>query len=226
MQTPAERCLIEKIIESLPQPEKKLSTVLNIGAGQSVVIERAFAKEVENLVCDRVDIESHHVNHPCVRNEYKASIESMPNVPSNTYDVAFANYVLEHVPKIDSAAKEIHRVLKDEGIFVASIPNPNAPEFFVSRITPKWFHQLIKGEGKGKEAFETHYAYKNVRTLNKIFESTGFEIIEVKYFSFIRGYLYRFPLLNTLSKIYDAILNFLKIKSLMGHVCVVYRKRI
>lgn len=225
MQTPAERCLIKEVINVLPRfDRKKLSTILNIGAGKSTVIENAISQEVPKFICDRVDIESHRVKHPSVRNEYQASVESMPRVPSNTYSAAFANYVLEHVPEIDRAAKEIHRVLKDDGQFIASIPNPRAPEFFISRVTPKWFHQRVKGKGKGKEAFKTYYAYKNIRTLNKIFKRAGFKTVNVKYFSFVRGYLYRFPILNTLSRIYDAILNTLRIKPLMGHVCLVYRK--
>ncbi len=225
MQTPAEQCLIQKAIESLPRSGgKKLSTVLNIGAGRSTVIEQAIAKEVPNFICDRVDVELHRVRHPNIRNEYVASVESMPDVPSDAYDVAFANYVLEHVPKIDDAAREIHRTLKGGGRFIASIPNPGAPEFWISRITPKSFHQIIKGKGKGKEAFETFYAYKNIRGLNRIFERAGFDIVNVKRFSFVRGYLYRFPILNTLSRMYDGILNALRIKPMMGHACVVYEK--
>jgi ubiquinone/menaquinone biosynthesis C-methylase UbiE len=225
MQTPAERCLIQNAINALPRSRgKKLSTVLNIGAGRSTVIEQAIAKQVPEFICDRVDIESHHVRHPMIRDEYTASVESMAKVPSDAYDAAFANYVLEHVLNIDDAAQEIHRVLKRGGRFIASIPNPGAPEFWISRITPKSFHQAVKGKGKGKEAFETYYAYKNIRGLNRIFERAGFKTVTVKRFSFVRGYLYRFPILNTLSRIYDGILNTLHLYPLMGHVCAVYQK--
>jgi ubiquinone/menaquinone biosynthesis C-methylase UbiE len=225
MQTPAERCLIQNVIASLPSSDgKKLSTALNIGAGKSLVIERAVAESVPRFVCDRVDVESHHVRHSNVRDEYTASVESMAGVPSNAYDAAFANYVLEHVPDIGKAAKEIHRVLKKDGRFIASVPNPQAPEFFISRITPKWFHQLVKGKGEGKEAFETAYAYKNIRTLNRMFERAGFKTVAVRRSSFVLGYLYRFPVLRAIGRIYDAIVNALRLTPLMGHACVTYRK--
>jgi ubiquinone/menaquinone biosynthesis C-methylase UbiE len=225
MQTPAERCLIENVIASLPFSNgKKLSTALNIGAGRSLVIERAITEKVRALIYDRVDAKLHRVRHPNVRRQYEASVESMNMVPSNAYNAAFANYVLEHVPDIDKAAKEIYRVLKKDGCFIASVPNPQAPEFLISRITPKWFHQLVKGKGEGKEAFETIYAYKNIRTLNRMFEHAGFETVAVKRYSFVLGYLYRFPVLHTLGRIYDAIVNALHLIPLMGHACVTYRK--
>lgn len=224
MQTPAERCLIAKIVNVLNELGGRQVTMLNVGAGRSTVIEHSVARQAQNFVCDRVDVMNQHVNHPNVRHEYVSMVEHMPVIASHAYDLAFANYVLEHVSDIQDAAHEIHRVLKRDGRFIATVPNPRAPEFLVARMTPLWFHQLIRGQGKGSEAFETYYAYRSIHALNHVFKQSGFLLVDLKRYAFIHGYLHKFPILRTVSRAYDAVVNALRLTPLMGHVCVSYKK--
>ncbi len=44
--------------------------------------------------------------------------------PDATFDHVFCIEVLEHVPAPFTALREIHRVLKDPGVLVVSVPNP------------------------------------------------------------------------------------------------------
>ncbi|MBD3251265.1 methyltransferase domain-containing protein [Candidatus Uhrbacteria bacterium] len=226
MQTPAERCLIQNVIASLPfsKRNKMLSTLLNVGAGRSTILETAIATAVPRFTCDRIDVEQHRIKHPNVRNMYHASVESMPAVPSKTYDVVFSNYVFEHVPDVEAAIQEIARVLKQDGTCILTIPNPNAPEFFISKWTPHHFHQWVKGSGEGQEAFPTFYAYRSIRNLTRLFEAHGFILKSDQRFAFVYGYLYRFPILNVIGKAYDGLLSLLRLKPLMGHVCLTYQK--
>jgi len=223
MQTPAERQLITELKEIVSHnPEARL---LNIGAAKSLVIEQALYEDGRQpFHCDRLDIENSQVTHPVVENCYQASVEAMTDVRSGFYDAAFANYVLEHVANLSAAVLEISRILKPGGLFVLSTPNPAAPEFKLSHHTPLWFHQLIKGEGDGKRAYETVYAYKNIADLIKIFEAHGFHCLRIMRISFTEGYLYRFPVINVLSRIYDKVVTKLKINFLMGNVCLVFQK--
>ena len=198
---------------------------MNIGAGRSVIIEEAVAKEAPSFVCDRVDVESHPVSHPSVRRALVASVESMEGVSSSAYDVAFANYVLEHVADLAAAAKEIRRVLKPGGAFVMTVPNPQAPEFVVSRHTKTETHQRVKGTGAGREAFETHYAYKSIEDLKRTFEANGFSTVHVETYAFTEGYLHRFPVLATLSRWYDRAVGALRVERLKGQACLEFMKR-
>jgi SAM-dependent methyltransferase len=225
MQTPAERHLIGKILAFLVNGKfDGTPLLLNIGAAKSLVIEKALFKDYPDFICDRIDVQNCEVVHPVVGNSFVASVESMPMLASDRYDACFSNFVFEHVEHIDDAAQEVSRILRPGGTFVFSIPNPKAPEFFLSRYTPLWFHQLIKGKGEGMDAYETHYAFNGPRELISLFEKNGFALEGLKFFPFTYGYLYRFPILATLSKLYDRLIEKSGNDDLMGNVCVTLRK--
>jgi SAM-dependent methyltransferase len=226
MQTPAEVFLIEQTIiflRNMPIASRP-ARIINIGAGKSFVIEDSVAAASDYFIADRTDIYECNMDNPRAGRRFICSADKMPEVPTENYDLAFSNYVLEHVKNLPEAAKEIYRVIKPGGIFVVSTPNPQAPEFFISRHTPLFFHQLIKGKGKFSEAYETFYAYKNIAELVKIFNSAGFKAREVKFYPFTIGYLYRFPIASIASRLYDKLISLLGIKALMGQVGIVFEK--
>lgn len=223
VQTPAEKHLVDQIAETLkakaddsfPPPR-----ILNIGAGSSLAIENQLTQAGTRYICDRVDVENCAVDHPAVDRCWQCSVESMPAVPSDLYVAAFANFVLEHVRDITSAAAEIHRVLAPSGRFIASIPNPSSPLGVIAKGTPLWFHRLIRRA----EAWETIYAFKSVRELCGVFESAGFHTAEVKHDPFVQCYLGTVPVLNLVARGYDNTVAALGIKTLMTHVCLVFDK--
>lgn len=227
MQTPAEKYLIKKVAEihkSKSEYHKNIK-MLNIGAGKGIVLEKSINNEFgAKFVCDRMDVIDCTAHYPVIGKCYLASAESMPEIKSSEYDIAFANYVFEHVADLKASASEIDRILKSGGHFIVSLPNPSAPEFILSKYTPTKFHQIIKGEGEGMHAHETHYAYKNIADFVAVFERY-FSVVEIKYWSNTLGYLYRFPILKTMSRLYDKIVNYLNIKLLMGNVCIVFKKK-
>lgn len=225
MQTPAEKYLIQKVAQILENNTKDaFSRILNIGAGKSIILENNIASLTNNsFICDRMDIVDCFAKHSTIDKCFTTSIETMPSIKSNQYDIAFANYVFEHVANLNKAAAEIARVLKPSGYIIISLPNLSAPEFILSKYTPTKFHQFIKGGGKGAHAHETKYAYKNTKDFILIFEKY-FSIIEIRYWSNTFGYLYRFPIINIFSKIYDKLVNYFNIKILMGNICIVFKK--
>lgn len=64
---------------------------------------------------------------------HTAKADSIPEFEA-TFDFAFANSVLEHVPNLSDCVREISRVLKPGGLFAATVPAPS-------------FHQCLKGPG-------------------------------------------------------------------------------
>lgn len=223
MQTPAEKHLIRSLSDLLLKFGEKAGHIpvfLNVGAGNSMVIEKALSKTGVTFLCDRVEIENVSVSGDNLRNSYQCSVESMAAVRSGEYDAVFANYMLEHVRYPDKAAAEICRVLKPGGIFVTSIPNPASPEIMIARFTPLWFHKLITGT----DAWETHYAFRSINGLSKIFQEQGMLTSAVFYQSCFESYMERFIFLRELAMLYDAFLNRIKIKGLMNNVCMVFKK--
>lgn len=224
MQTPGEKYLINFLIKKIKELGEK-PNIINIGANTSLVIEKELEAAGCNFSEDRVDILDSKVEYNKLNNSYVCSVEDMKTIGANIYDIAFANFVLEHVLDLESSAREINRILKEKASFVASIPNPQAPEFIISRFTPHWFHQWVRGEGEGHEAHETKYSYKSIREFINIFEKNGFKLVKESFTPFTYGYLYRFTLLNIFSKIYDYLVLKLGVKRFMGNVCLVFEKK-
>ena len=203
------------------QTEENTPRVLNIGAGQSLSIEQQLRQLGCRYTCDRVDIEKCRVDFATVNNCWQCSVEDMSPLASDHYQVAFANYVLEHVKDLKNASCEIHRVLAPHGLFATTIPNVLAPEVWIARHTPLWFHKRIR---KG-HAWETQYSYANISDLLGHFTRLGFVVQKEEYWPHIKGYLHRYPIANTLGQLYDQIIDLIGTKRLMGHVCIVLEKQ-
>ncbi len=226
MQTPAERSLISHLAQVITSKKDSsmITQMINLGASKSVVIESYLLEQGLQFVCDRLDVEDCEIQAPYVEHCYQASLSDMNEVSSDHYDLAFSNYVLEHVTDLAGCASEIHRILKTKGKYVVSTPNPSAPEFLLSKITPLAFHQWIRGSKTEHRAFETVYAYKNLKKLIEVFAVAGLRMEKSEYFPATYTYLYRFPVLRTVSKWYDSIVAASGIKSLQGNVCLVFIK--
>ncbi len=216
MQTEAEKYLI-KIIKKILILSKRKQRIINLGAAKSVVIEEAILKSGYKFICDRCDIENCQVNKPYIKNSYICSLENMIPIADNKYDLAFANFVMEHVVDSEKTAKEINRIVKPGGNLVISLSNPCAPEFKLAKITPTWFHQLFR-QKKHDNAYPVNYVYKNINNFINIMEKNGWILQEKKYFPAIYSYLHNFFIINIIGLLYDKVLLFLNIKSWLGHV--------
>ena len=216
MQTEAEKYLIRIIKKLLTLSKEKLS-LINLGAAKSTVIEDAILNSGHDFICDRSDVDDCNVDKKYVKNSYIASLEDMKAIKSNTYDIAFANFVMEHISDIEKMAKETARVVKVGGDIVISLPNPKAPEFRFAKATSTSFHQLFRKKGNDN-AYSVSYAYKTIDNFINIMEQNGWQLQEKKYFPATYSYLHRYPLINLLSSVYDKTIESLDIKSWLGHV--------
>lgn len=230
MQTEAEKYLI-KILQNILLTWKNISQkikIINLGAAQSTVVEKALLgdknpKQAE-FICDRVDIQDCRVDEPYVNKSFISALEDLNTLQSDYYDVAFANFVLEHVIKPKEAAQAMARILKTKGELVLSLSNPLAPEFLLAKLTPTNFHQIFREEGHD-EAYPVQYAYKSIKKFISIMEQSGFELLEKKYFPATYSYLHCFPIINQLSRLYDWILIKTRCFLLMGHAVLHFKKK-
>jgi SAM-dependent methyltransferase len=222
MQKPAEKYLVQKLVSFLNSQETDSSAhrILNAGAGQSVIIEQQLTQVGCRYVCDRIDIENCNVDFPTAGECWQCSIDDMKPVSSDRYVAVFANYVLEHVANIRGASQEIYRVLAPGGLFVATVPNTLALEFILARHTPLWFHNLVSG-GFG---WETEYVYSSISELLDVFLDSGFRVEEEKRWPFVEGYLWKYPIIGRLGKLYDKTISTCKYRRLMGDVCLALQK--
>lgn len=226
MQTEAEKYLIavlKKILRSLTAPIK----IINLGAARSVIVENFLRQDNLKFICDRTDIRDCAIadkSFDFVGKSFVCPLENLDPVPSAAYDVAFANFVLEHIADPVAAAAEITRIIRPGGQIVLSLSNPQAPEFLLAKITPTAFHQLWR-EPDHDRAYPIRYAYRSVKNLISLMEGAGLKLLEEKRFPAIYSYLYHFPILNKLGLWYDRFLIKVNCRILMGHIVLVFRKK-
>ncbi len=225
LQSPAERRLIRELVDRLPGAGAR-PRLIDLGANVSTVVEEALAAAGLDFVCDRSDVLPCEVasGRPWLGRAFQASIEEMPAVATAAYDAAFANFVLEHVARLDRAAAEIARILKPGGLFVTSAPNPRAPEFRFAALTPRRVHVFVRGEAD-EDVHHTRYAYRDLGSLRRAFEAAGFECLALRRDANTYGYLHRFPALSLVSRGYDRAVGALGLTGLMGAACFTFRKR-
>lgn len=201
--------------------EGRAALLINLGAGPAAVLESRLAAAAGNQFCvDRVDVKMCRVEHPSVGRQWEESIVRMPGVPDQHYDIAFANWVLEHVDDVRSAIREVARILRPGGLVVVTIPNPRAPEFRFAALAPGWVHKAFRPDG-----FETHYDYGSVSRVRDHFESSGMRIERYLCAPVVGAYLSRLPWwVSWLGRAYDQLVVRLAVVPLCGAVVLVARK--
>jgi ubiquinone/menaquinone biosynthesis C-methylase UbiE len=105
--------------------------VLDVGSGQGAYFEPVQMRIPRGeLVAGDLSLGMARsaAEHPASRCVLNLDAEHLP-FPKHTFDVVLANHVLFHVPDLDRALSEIHRVLKPSGVLLASTNSQaNMPE--------------------------------------------------------------------------------------------------
>jgi SAM-dependent methyltransferase len=77
------------------------------------------------------ELNQEYINrHPWVRQRLiivRLDVTAMP-FPDNTFDLVVCNHVIEHVPKWEALAQELHRVVRPSGIVYVATPNIYRPK--------------------------------------------------------------------------------------------------
>jgi len=137
-------------------------------------------------------------------------IENLDHWPieSNSVDLAFADYVVEHVTNPDSFFSEARRVLKPGGYLCLRTPNSLSYIALIARMIPNRMHSRVtKVAQQGREekdVFPTVYKCNRPRTLRRQLRKSGFECVVLQTES-EPGYLNFSPLAFRIGVIWHAI---------------------
>ncbi len=82
------------------------------------------------------------------------------------YDVIVCGEVMEHLPNLDGFFKSVKKHLKDDGIFVLTVPNAFSLMSFFHNIYPKY-------------AWNQHYHLFCGKTLRNLLEAYGFKVVKM-----------------------------------------------
>jgi len=95
-----------------------------------------------------------------------ADEENIPNLEEKTFDVITMWHVLEHVHDINERVTQLNRLLKDDGIAVIAVPNPNSKDAAM-------YQKFWAGYDLPR-----HLYHFTAKTMEKLFDKHGFHLVE------------------------------------------------
>jgi SAM-dependent methyltransferase len=182
------------------------STVLDLGAGAGIVQQmnfRGMAKVVHGVDPDR------RVEQNPYLDEGRVGVgESIPYEDA-MFDVVFADNVLEHLTDPVAVFREVNRVLRPGGYFLAKTPNATHYMPLIARLTPHRFHQYVNRlRGRASvDTFPTCYKANTPSAIEDIAAASGFGVQSVDLIEGRPEYLRMTPLTYLVGFAYERLVN-------------------
>ena len=184
-------------------PDKDL---LDLGAGAGIVPEMNFKGQARR-VCG-VDPDPRVAMNPNLDDGREGLGESIPYADAS-FDVVVSDNVLEHLDDPVSVFREVRRVLRPGGVFLAKTPNRWHYVAIGASVTPHSFHRKFN-EARGRasvDTFPTRYRANPRGQLARIARDAGLELVSVDFFEGRPEYLRRWGALYLLGAAYERIVN-------------------
>jgi|CXWL01.1.fsa_nt_gi SAM-dependent methyltransferase len=182
------------------------STVLDVGAGAGIVAEMNFRGEVARM-CG-VDLDPRVATNPMLDEGRTADAGRIP-YDDNTFDVAFADNVMEHLADPIEVFREINRVLKPDGVFLFKTPNKSHYMPTIARFTPHSFHRFInKLRGRAEvDTFPTLYRANTASAVAQLSAQAGFHVERISRIEGRPEYMRITPITYLFGFLYERIVN-------------------
>jgi SAM-dependent methyltransferase len=166
------------------------SVVLDFGAGRGAWADvgmspfhrrvRDIGSHVKKVV--GVDVDPVVLDNPTLSEAHVVEPGAALPFPDETFDVVYADYVLEHVDEADApgVVAELHRVLKPGGWFAARTPNKWGVIGIGGRAVPNKLHVRVLSKlqpgRRDVDVFPTRYAMNTRKHLHRLFASPAWDL--------------------------------------------------
>lgn len=186
------------------------SRLLNLGAGppthNPLCVLKGEVAEVVGADIDPVVLTNNELD--CA---FVIERDILP-FPDASFDVAFSDYVLEHVEHPLAFLAEVHRVLKPGCSFFFRTPNIFHYVALVSRFTPQWVHTSVANSVRGlpedaHAPWPTFYRLNSRGVIGRAASQTGFQKINLRMVEAQPSYLMFHALPFILGVAYERIVN-------------------
>lgn len=145
----------------------RINAILDIGAAEGLMLGE-IKREFLNTKCLGLEY-SQELIDACEDKSIEIIQGNAQNLPfqDNSFDVAVATAIIEHLSQPLKMLTEAHRVLKKDGILITTTPDP-----FFEKIATIIGH-LDK---------ESHLETFTLKKLGEYFRNTGFQVLQSKKF--------------------------------------------
>jgi len=154
--------------------------VLDIGAGAGELNAYHLRGRVREVI--GADLDPRVQTNPLLDRGIVGDATALP-LEDQSVDLAFSIYMMEHAARPVSFIREIRRVLRPGGFYLALTPNLYHYVCQISRLTPQWFHKWLRRRlyhVEQDDTFDTHYLLNTRAELRRRFEREGFQTLLMK----------------------------------------------
>jgi SAM-dependent methyltransferase len=178
--------LFAEIAPDLPEP------IIDIGSGDGTFVQIAFpGKQVFGI--DPIVSDTHEAHRRGVYAGVTVSDGKALPFPDNHFASAFSNCVLEHVVPLDETLREVQRVLRPGGQFVASVVGNRFPHELLGTTLLNKLGFDGSAYGRWFNKLSHHHNTFSVPAWSQRFEQAGLEVVSWRpYFSFAALKLFDF----------------------------------
>lgn len=169
----------EKILLKLQHDYK----VLDIGAGAGIVEAMRFRGLTKQIY--GIDLDPRVKSNCYLDKGILADAEDIP-FEDGSFDLVFADNVMEHIENPYKVLTEISRVLKPNGVFLFKTPNRFHYMPLIARITPISFHKYIN-RMRGRESADTFPTFYRANSKSQLFDLTLQTDFTLNSLEFIEG---------------------------------------
>ncbi len=153
---------------------KASGRLLDVGFGEGTFLRLAREKGFDVHGTEISEYACKHVRESLKIEVFRGELEEA-RFPAESFDVVTLWHSLEHLPDPKSSLKEVHRILRRDGLLVAATPNLRN---FITRI----LYLLAKRRKLmlfSAQAKELHLFHFSAKTLTAMLRETGFKVIKI-----------------------------------------------
>ena len=150
-----------------PLPWRGEGKVLDVGCGAGGNLKTLQDQGWDPYGIEISEVAAAHARELVTKNIHAGTLESAP-FSAKSFDLVLMSHSLEHLPSPVDALQRIHRLLKDDGLLVVSVPNLNSLEF---KLFGPWWFQLDPPR---------HFYHFEKKSLTRALAQAGFRVHQAR----------------------------------------------